>query len=65
MNLNSLMSIAQVQWYSLGDTLHLIGIGFLLGGVIIGTLVYLSVGAVKEYKEDPKNSLYPPQTPKV
>lgn len=62
--ISSLLWAAQVQWYSLGNSLHLIGIGFLLGGVIIGTLVYLSVGG-EEYKEDPKNSLYPPQTPKV
>lgn len=33
--------IAQVQWYGLGDALKLIGIGLVIGGVVVGMIVWL------------------------
>lgn len=33
--------IAQVQWYGLGDALRLIGVGVVVGGIVVGMLVWL------------------------
>lgn len=61
--MTAMLWISQVQWYSIGDALHLVGVGFLFGGIAVGTLVWFVRDGSRGYKEDPKNSLYPPQTP--